>query len=72
MPRIQATAEVFFTAFKALPKKEQEVFISKLFSDNKTREDLIDLALYSRRRNEPSRPLQAYIQERKARYGGKV
>jgi len=49
MTRVQATAEIFFTAFKALPKKEQDVFLSKLFSD-----------------------MQAYIQERKARYGGKV
>jgi len=72
MTRVQATAEIFYTAFKALPKKEQDVFLLKLFSDNKTREDLIDLALFSRRRNEPSRPLSVYIQERKAKYGGKV
>lgn len=61
MTRVQATAEIFFTAFKALPKKEQSVFLSKLFSDNKTREDLIDLALCAKRRHEPSRPLQALL-----------
>jgi hypothetical protein len=72
MPRVQATAEVFFTAFKALPKKEQEVFLSKLFSDKSTREEMIDLVIYARRRSEPSRSLQACIKERKARYGGKV
>lgn len=72
MTRTQATAEVFFTAFKVLPKKEQEVFISKLFSDSSAREEMIDLAICARRRNEPSRPLQACIKERKAKYGGKV
>ncbi len=72
MTRVQATAEIFYTAFKALPKKEQEVFLSKLFSDSSTREEMIDLAIYARRRNEPSRPLQSCIKERKAKYGGKV
>ncbi|MDI6739692.1 MAG: hypothetical protein QME74_04945 [Candidatus Edwardsbacteria bacterium] len=48
MTRVQATAEIFWTAYKALPKKEQPVFLSMLFSDNKASEDLIDLAIWAK------------------------
>ena len=65
MTRVQATAEIFWTAFKALPRKEQSVFLSKLFSDNKVSEDLIDLAIWAKRRHEPSRPFNDYLRERK-------
>lgn len=41
----QATAEVFFTAFKSLKDKEKEAFLEKIISDPELREDLIDLAL---------------------------
>jgi len=41
----QATAEVFFTAFKSLKNKEKEAFLEKIISDPELREDLIDLAL---------------------------
>ncbi len=45
MKASQATAEVFFTAFKALRKKEKEAFLEKVISDSTLREDLIDIAL---------------------------
>jgi hypothetical protein len=41
----QATAEVFFFAFKALKASDREAFIGKVVSDPKLREDLIDAAL---------------------------
>ena len=41
----QATAEVFFTAFKALEGEEKEAFLERVISDPKLREDLIDIAL---------------------------
>ncbi len=41
----QATAEVFFTAFKALKSKEKEAFLEKMISDSKLRNNLIDIAL---------------------------
>ncbi len=41
----QATAEVFFTAFKALKSKEREAFIEKVVNYPGLREDLIDIAL---------------------------
>ncbi len=41
----QSTAEVFFTAFKALKTVERKAFIGKVVSDPQLREDLIDAAL---------------------------
>lgn len=41
----QATAEVFFTAFKALKTNEQEAFLEKVISDPELREDIIDISL---------------------------
>lgn len=41
----QATAEVFFTAFKALKTNEQEAFLEKVIRDPTLREDLIDIVL---------------------------
>ena len=41
----QATAEVFFTAFKALSPAEREAFIGKMVGDHRLREELLDLAL---------------------------
>lgn len=41
----QATAEVFFTAFKALKPSQREAFIEKVVEDPRLREDLIDIAL---------------------------
>lgn len=41
----QATAEVFFTAFKALSYTEREAFMGKVVTDPRLREELLDLAL---------------------------
>ncbi len=41
----QATAEVFFTAFKALKSVDRAAFMGKVVSDPQFREDLIDVAL---------------------------
>lgn len=41
----QATAEVFFTAFKAMEETEREAFIEKVINDPLFKEDLIDIAL---------------------------
>lgn len=41
----QATAEIFFTAFKTLKNNEKEAFLEKVISDPALREDIIDMAL---------------------------
>ena len=57
----EATAEVFWTAFRALPKKEREAVFERLLKDEEFREDLIDLAILEQRQNEPSRSLDEYL-----------
>ena len=67
MGAAEAKAEVFWMAFKGLPKKERESVIERLLKDKEFMEDLIDLATLRQRRKEPSRPLQDYLAERKTR-----
>ncbi|MDP2798763.1 MAG: hypothetical protein Q8O60_02625 [Deltaproteobacteria bacterium] len=66
MTKADAMSEVFFTAFRALPKKEREAVIEKLLRDKEFVEDLIDIAILDKRRREPSRSLDEYLAEKKA------
>ncbi|MBI3610922.1 MAG: hypothetical protein HY204_09515 [Nitrospirae bacterium] len=65
MTTAEATANVFWTAFRALPKKEREAFVEKLLTDKEFMEDLIDIAILDHRMKEPSRPLDEYIADRR-------
>lgn len=67
MTVIQAKAEVFWMAFRGLPKKEKQSIIERLLKDKEFMEDLIDIAILRQRREEPSRPLEEYLAERKKR-----
>jgi len=59
----EAKAEVFWLAFKGLPKKERHLVVQKLLQDGEFVEDLIDIAIIEPRRSEPSRPLEEYLAE---------
>jgi hypothetical protein len=59
----EAKAEVFWLAFKGLPKKEQQLVVPKLLQDREFVEDLLDIALIEPRRSEPSRPLEENLAE---------
>jgi hypothetical protein len=61
MIQVEATAEVFWTALKALPRKEQQAILHRVVQDEKLRHDLIDLAVIEERRTEPARPLREYL-----------
>jgi hypothetical protein len=61
---IDATSEVFMTAFRALPKKAREAVVGKMLSDREFREDLMDAAIIEQRRREPSRSLEEYLSAR--------
>ncbi|MDP3030006.1 MAG: hypothetical protein Q8O04_11060 [Deltaproteobacteria bacterium] len=65
MTKADAMSEVFFTAFRALPKKEREAVIEKLLRDKEFVEDLIDIAILDKRRREPSRSLDEYLAEKR-------
>lgn len=65
MTKSEATAEVFYTAFRALPKKDRDALIFRLIEDEELREDLIDIAVAKERMNDPRRPLREVISEMK-------
>ena len=62
-----ATADVFLTALKALPKAERDAVLVRIARDKALARDILDLALIARRRSEPSRPFRDYLSERKGR-----
>jgi hypothetical protein len=68
MTTIDATSEVFMTAFRALPKKAREAVVDKMLRDTEFREDLMDTAIIEQRRREPSRPLEEYLSDRRKKH----
>jgi len=64
MTTAQATAEVFWTAFKVLPLEEKRAVLQYIILDENLRRDLMDLSIIEERRNEPGRPLHKYVSER--------
>lgn len=65
MTTAEATSEVFWTAFRALPKKEREAVVEKMLKDKEFIEDLIDIVIIEQRSKEPSRSLNEYLADRK-------
>jgi hypothetical protein len=63
MTTSEATAAVFWTALKALPRREQQAVLRRVVQDEKLRRDMLDLALIEERRAEPSRPLRTYLKD---------
>jgi hypothetical protein len=63
MTSTEATAEVFWTAFLAMSKRERQAFLERLLSDARMREDLLDAVLIEERKGEPTRPLGQVIAE---------
>ncbi len=61
MTDAQATAEIFFQALKALPKKERDAVLVRIARDKEFARDLIDLSVIDSRRDEPSRPFRDYL-----------
>ena len=45
----EATAEVFWIAFRALSKKEREAVVEKLLNDREFMEDLTDIFILEQR-----------------------
>ena len=63
MTATKAKAEVFLTAFRALPKGEQNAVLFGLVSNSRMREDLIDLAIAETRNRQASRPFRKFLSE---------
>jgi hypothetical protein len=65
MDTVEATSEVFLTAFRALPKKAREAVVEKMLRDEEFLEDLVDTVIIEQRRKEPSRNLDEYLTHRR-------
>lgn len=63
MTNANATAEVFWTAFQSLKKRDRDAVVTRLIGDKNFREDLFDLVILEQRKREPSRSLEAYLAE---------
>ncbi len=68
MTSTQATAEVFWTAFRSLKKKDRGAVVERLIGDKDFMEDLFDLVILEQRKREPSRSLEEYLADRKKRH----
>ena len=68
MTRIQrATADVFLTALKALPKGERDAVVVRIARDKAFARDILDLATIATRSGERSRSFREYLSENNAR-----
>lgn len=65
MTQQEATAQVFWTAFKVLPRTEQQAVLRRVIQNRTLRHDLLDLAVIEERRAEPVRPLREYLAQSK-------
>ncbi len=67
MTTSQATAEVFFTAFKSLKSNEKEAFLEKILRNSALRQDIIDMALIEEAKKVKGKPIAAkeYFQKRR-------
>jgi len=63
----EATAQVFWTAFRAMSKKEREAIVEKFLTEKEFMEDVIDMVILKQREKEPSRPLEEYLADRQNR-----
>ncbi|MCG3129576.1 MAG: hypothetical protein FLDDKLPJ_00310 [Phycisphaerae bacterium] len=63
----QATADVFVTALRALRKADRDAVLVQIARDKEFAQDVLDLALMTTRRKEPSRPFREYLAARKKR-----
>ncbi len=66
MTGIQATAEVFLTALRALPEEERIAVLAGIADDAELRKNLLDLTLMAQRRREPSRSFREYLAEKRS------
>jgi hypothetical protein len=61
----EAAAEVFWSAFRSLPREGRQAVVARLMQEPQFREDLIDLSILRERRDEPVRSLASYAARRK-------
>ena len=63
MSAIEATAEVFVTAFKSLKRREREAVLDRILADDKLAEDLADTLALESRRHQPRQPFRQALKD---------
>jgi len=61
MTKTEATAEIFWAAFRGLPRQDQQAVLRRIVQSSRLRRDLMDLAVIEERRAEPARPLREHL-----------
>jgi hypothetical protein len=64
MTQPQATAEIFWSAYKGMKPAEREAFIGKLMKDKNLAEDLRYAAVIQKRKNDPTMSLDNYLSKK--------
>ncbi len=64
MNTMESRSEVFWMAFCSLSKKQRRAVVERLLKEPEFREDLMDMAVFEQRQDEPSRPFREYLNER--------
>src|SRR5438477_494929 len=64
MSSAQATVEVFWTAFQALPYEERTLLIKKIINEDTAYEDVVDSLITEERKGEASISIEEYEQDR--------
>lgn len=65
MSTIEATAEVFVTAFKSLKRPQREAVLERMLTDEELSEDLADTLALEARRHQPRQPFRQALKELK-------
>jgi hypothetical protein len=63
MSAIEATAEVFFTAFKSLKPRQREAVLERMLADEDISADIADTLTLESRRNQPRQPFRQVMKE---------
>jgi hypothetical protein len=63
MSAIEATAEVFFTAFKSLKPRQREAVLERMLADEDISSDIADTLELEARRHQPRQPFRQVMKE---------
>ena len=65
MSAIEATAEVFVTAFKSLKPRQREAVLTRMLTDVELSEDIADMVALEARRHQPRQSFRQALKELK-------
>ena len=65
MSAIEATAEIFFTAFKALKRPQRTAVLERMLADEQLSEDIADTLALEARRHQPRQSFRQALKELK-------